>query len=122
MTTNDESVLNVEICESVTMVGFAHPTLLDAYHITAVEKELLRMAGRAEHRCMVLDFSTVQMISSRALGVLLTVQQQLDQTGGKLVIAGIDPKLYRVFKVTQLESVFEFFDNIESALAAIKEA
>ena len=39
-----------------------------------------------------------------ALSVLLTVRQKLEPLAGKIVISGINPALYRVFKITNLKT------------------
>ena len=102
--------------KGISVVSFAQPTLMDAYHVSEVETELGALVKKGHLRKIVLDFSSLGMLSSRALGVLLTIRQMLEKLGGKMVICGIDPKLYRVFKITNLQSVFEFFDDRTSAV------
>lgn len=102
--------------DGISVVTFAQPTLLDAYHIGEVGKELEDLIDQQNHRRIVLDFSTIKMISSQALGVLLGLRQKLTEHDGRLVICGIDPRLYRVFKITKLQDVFDFFQDKASAL------
>ena len=118
----DESQLVLEPDGEVTVVGFSEPTLLDAYHVNESAKELYELIEKQGHRWIVLDLSTVKMLSSQSLGVFLSIRQKLEHLGGKIVISGIDPRLSRVFKITNLESVFEFFPDIPSAVARLKES
>ena len=114
-----ESSLIVSEERGVTVVGFAQPTLLDSYHIGEVGKELCELAQSGNCSRMVLDMSTIKMISSQALSVMLTVRQKLEPLAGKMVICGIDPALYRVFKVTNLKSVFEFYADRNAAVESL---
>ena len=110
--------------DGVTIVGFGNSVILDAYHIDEVSKELFKLIEADKRRYLVLDFSTIKMLSSQTLGVMLKMKSLLDKSGGKMVISGIDPRLYRVFKITDLQSVFEFHDNNQQAtesLAKIKD-
>ena len=40
--------------------------------------------------------------------------------GGKMVLSGIDPRLYRVFKITHLKDLFEFYENSQAAIQSLK--
>ncbi len=113
----DESLLQIERKEGVALVTFAQPVALDSRQIEAMEQEFSQLLASADSQRIVLDFSSVQLIGSQALGVLLNVRRQLDENGGTLLISGVDPKLYRVFRVTQLDGLFEFFPDTESAVA-----
>lgn len=118
---SQEAQLVVTQEQGISIVNFAKPTLMDSYHVSQVEKEMTVLIEKGHLRKIVLDFSVLQMLSSRALGVLLTIRQKLEPLGGKIVICGIDPKLYRVFKITNLQSVFDFYDDRASAIEALKE-
>ena len=116
----EESQLIVEQAGEVSIVGFSEPTLLDAYHVNESAKELYNLIEKQGHRWIVLDLSTIKMLSSQTLGVFLNTRHKLEKLGGKVVISGIDPKLSRVFKITNLDSVFEFFANTSLAIECLK--
>ena len=122
MTTEpDKSHLVVSEQDGVTVVGFSESVILDAYHIDGVSKELFALVDVGKRSQIILDFSTIKMISSQTLGVLLKMKNKLDEQNGKIVISGIDPRLYRVFKITNLQSIFEFFADSESAIKALQD-
>ena len=75
-----------------------------------------------QYQQIAIDLSTIQMISSQTLGVFLKMRQKMEPLGGRLVICGIDPKLYRVFKITNLTSVFQFYDDRDSAVQSFQES
>lgn len=116
----DEPLLQIERKDGIALVTFAQPVALDSRRIEAMEQEFNQLLASTDSQQIILDFSSVQMIGSQALGVLLNVRRQLDETGGTLFISGVDPKLYRVFRVTQLDGLFEFFPDNESAVARFR--
>ncbi len=116
----EESQLIVEQAGEVTIVGFSEPTLLNSYHVNESAKELYNLIEKQGHRWIVLDLSTIKMLSSQTLGVFLNARHKLEKLGGKVVISGIDPKLSRVFRITNLDSVFEFFADTSLAVESLK--
>ncbi len=117
---SDESSLNITEQDDISVIGFANAAALNAYSIADTAKELYALIDKFGRRRLLLDLSTVQMLSSQSLGVFLTMKEKLKQIDGKLAISGIDPKLYRVFKITKLQEVFEFFDDVETAVSQMK--
>jgi anti-sigma B factor antagonist len=69
-------------------------------------------------RRVVFDFKGVKFFSSRVLGMLLETRAALSSYGGQVFISSINPQLHRVFKITSLDQVFEFFPDVESAVGA----
>jgi anti-sigma B factor antagonist len=117
----DESHLIINRQGPVTIVGFDQSVILDTYHIDQVSKQLFGLIDDQNSRRIILDFATIKMLSSQTLGVLIKMKRKLDELGGKMVISGIDPRLYRVFKVTNLQSIFEFFENNNAAITALSD-
>ena len=119
--TEQEAHLAVTEQDGVSIVRFTSPTLLDAYHVGVVGKELMSLIENDGLRRIALDLASIKMISSQALGVMLSARHRLTELGGKIAICGVDPKLCRVFKVTNLQDMFEFFDSTDDATANWKE-
>jgi len=117
---NEESQLTVTQQDGVSLVNFREASVLDAYHVGLVSKDLYALIEKQGLRKLVLDLSSIKMLSSQTLGVLLNMRQKLDQLGGKMVLSGIDPRLYRVFKITHLKDLFEFYETNEEAIASFQ--
>jgi|GEM_PF-588348 len=120
MIMTDKKYLTLHQQDDITIVRFTNPTILDAYHINDVSKELYALVEQEGCRQIVLDFADIRMLSSQTLSVLLNMRKILDEVAGKMVISGIDPKLYRVFKITNVNSLFEFFDEVEVAVKSLE--
>ena len=56
---------------------------------------------------IVLDFSHVSFMDSTGLGVLISIQKVFNDDGYKLRIVNVDPKIKKIFVITELEEVFD---------------
>jgi len=91
--------------------------------IGEVEKiaETLRGLIKDQDVCnMVVDFSTVSFFSSQMLGLLVDIWRRTKDKGGTLLISGINPQLTRVFRITHLDKLFNFYENTEAAISALR--
>ena len=48
--------------------------------------------------------------------MLLNMRTKLTEFNGEVIIIGINPQLHRVFKITNLDKIFRFFPDVESAI------
>lgn len=113
-----ESRLLVQGIGDVTVVNFTSHSLLDAAEITRIAEELYGLVEVKDKRKMVLDFSGVKLLSSQTIGVLLSLQKKLGPLKGKVVFCGMKPDLKKVFEITGLVKMFEFYPDETKALAA----
>lgn len=102
----------------VTIVNFNETAILDTVQIQQLGEELYELVDAQARRKVVLDFSNVKFLSSSALGVLITMQKKAKEIKGRLLLCGLKPDLRKVFKITSLEKLFEFFETEEQALNA----
>ena len=68
----------------------------------------------------VLDFSTVKFINSSNISRLLRLRKQAVTADLKLILCGISTQLWGTFLSTGLDKVFEFSDNVTTALATLQ--
>lgn len=59
-------------------------------------------------KCIVLDCSGLEFISSSGLRLFLSLRKQTIAKGGKVVITGMTPEVKQVFSITGFFSLFEF--------------
>ena len=113
-----DSRLLVQGIGDVTVVNFMDASILDMATIQRIADELYVLIDEKDRRRMILDFSTVKFLSSQMLGVLLTVQKKMKVIKGKVVFCALKPDLRKVFQVTGLEKLFEFYPDETKALDA----
>ncbi len=69
----------------------------------------------------VIDLSNVVAMSSTGLGILIGAHRYIIDKGGKFKLAQISDKVRSILEITRLNSVFEIFDSVETALETVKE-
>ncbi|MEB3285728.1 MAG: STAS domain-containing protein [Candidatus Sericytochromatia bacterium] len=67
------------------------------------------------HNNLVLDFSEVAFISSAGFGILMSVIEEIRDFGGDLVLARVQPEVFRIFDMLDFTTLFRFFDTVEAA-------
>jgi anti-sigma B factor antagonist len=72
----------------------------------------------AGHHNLVLDFAEVPFISSAGLGILMSVIEEIREPGGDLVLARVQPDVYRIFDLLEFTTLFKFYDSQEEAIAS----
>lgn len=66
-------------------------------------------------RYFVFDVSGVHHMDSTGIGRFISSLNKIMQAGGKLRMANASTIVREGFRVTRLDTVFEFFDDVESA-------
>ncbi|MHC4717143.1 MAG: STAS domain-containing protein [Planctomycetota bacterium] len=106
----------VQTIGDVTVVDLTSSSILDGLTIQSVGEKLFELVDEQARRKIILDFSEVRLLSSMMLGVLVRLQRRVEGIKGRLVLCGLRPDLMRVFKITQLHKLFEFYRNENEAL------
>jgi anti-sigma B factor antagonist len=113
------SRLLIQPIRDVTVVTFSDASILDAAQVQQLGEDLYDLVDNRARRKLVLDFSNVKFLSSSALGVLITLRKKSEEIKGRLLLCSLRPELRKVFKITSLDKLFEFYDNEEKALNAL---
>jgi anti-anti-sigma factor len=111
-----ENDLVIQTYKDVRVVSFQNASVLDSANIDALGRSLLELVEVQDIRKLVLDFSAVKYMSSQALGVLIQLKRAEDAVKGTVLIVGIRPELFKIFKLTNLHKLFKFYDELDAAL------
>ena len=68
----------------------------------------------------VLDLSAAHFVNSSNISRLLRIRKQMITRDRRLVICGVSTQVWGTFLVTGLDKVFEFSDNVSTALATLQ--
>jgi stage II sporulation protein AA (anti-sigma F factor antagonist) len=74
----------------------------------------LRSNGRP---MLVVDLLGVGFAGSAALGLFVTLQRLVRQSGGQIIFCNVDPTVHEVFRISKLDSIFVFVSDRPAALA-----
>lgn len=70
-------------------------------------------------RKIILDFSRLTHIDSTGIGRCIANLNLAMQSKAALVIAGATGQVREGFRITQLDKVFQFYDDVDQARAAL---
>ena len=79
-------------------------------------QELMETSGTGA----VLDFASVRYINSSNISRLLRLRKKAVSSDLKLILCSISTQLWGTFLSTGLDKVFEFSDNMTTALATLQ--
>lgn len=105
--------------DGVVLVRFRDRKIIDELQIQRIGERLQELALAERPPKMVLDFAEVEYLSSRALSELINLNRQVDQRSGQLVLAGIRPPIFEVFKITRLNRLFRIEDTVADAIKLV---
>lgn len=116
----DEKI-NVDISSGngVAVVHFKASWISDVEAIAAASDKIKEFIEQSHANRIIFDFEGVKFFSSQVLGLLLDTRAKLQGHNGRVVISAINPQLHRVFRITNLDKIFEFFPDRQSAVEAM---
>jgi anti-anti-sigma factor len=79
--------------------------------------EIVRSRGDCD---VVIDFSTVDIITSTSLSAMLKLRKMISDSGRRLVFCNVSAGTKNVFLTTGIEEIFEFADDKFTALASLQ--
>jgi anti-sigma B factor antagonist len=110
--------LEVTEVGDVTVVRFRDRKIVEDINIQELGSEMFSLIETEKRSKLLLNFSTVDFLSSAALGKLITLDKKAKASGGVLKLSNIRPEIYEVFAITKLNRLFDIKDDEADALAA----
>jgi len=110
--------LDVREVGDVTVVGFRDNKIVEDINIQELGQEMFRLVEEDGRDRLLLDFASVDFLSSAALGKLITLDKKMKAHGGALKMSNIRPEIYEVFAITKLNRLFDIRKDEADALAA----
>ena len=77
-------------------------------------------ALEAEAKKVVLNFAAVGFINSSNVAKLLRLRKTMAQKQRRLILCEVNTQVWGVFLVTGLDKIFEFTNDISTALATLQ--
>ena len=100
----------------VTVVHFIDKKILDEQNIQMIGDDLFKLVDELGRKKLLLDFSTVEFLSSAALGKLIRLHQRLAGAGGKLILCGISKTIMEIFELTKLDKMLKIVKDEKTGL------
>jgi len=112
------SHIRVVDVDGVKRVEFEDRKILDELSINEILTELVALVEAGDGIKLLLNFESVEHLSSAALGMLITLNKRVGEAGGQLRLSNISPQIFEVFKITRLNKLFEIHDTAEAAMSS----
>lgn len=74
---------------------------------------------RDDTGAIVIDMRDVDYVSSVGLRILMVASRQVKSQKGRIVISGLAPLVREVFDISRFNLVFDLFDELDAAVAAL---
>ena len=115
----DEKKIDIITEGQFAFVSFLVPSISGACDFDVIGESLQRFIVDNKPNKVIVDFAGVKFFSSQVLGLLVDIWRRLKEYDGHVVICGIIPELSRVFRITNLDKLFEFYPDKQSAVEAL---
>ncbi len=118
-----ETIPSVAVSQhrDVRVVEFTNNRILDEANIADIGNTLKALIEERENPKLLLDFSTVDHLSSAALGMLINANKRIKEKNGQLRLTNIKPQIYEVFVITKLNKLFRILPTREEAMASFNQ-
>ena len=103
--------------KDIRIVEFTNNRILDEANIVEIGNTLGALIDEVDNPKLLLDFSTVDHLSSAALGMLINANNKIREKSGQLRLSNIKPQIMEVFVITKLNKLFRIFPGRAEALA-----
>lgn len=105
--------------DNLGIVSFKDSCISDVEGIAAASRQIKKFIEENRPAKIIFDFTGVKFFSSQVLGLLLDIRAALQPYNGQVVVSAINPQLHRVFKITNLDKIFRFYPNRDSAVKTV---
>ena len=104
--------------KDVRVVEFTNNRILDEANIAEIGQSLSLLVDERTNPKLLLDFGSVDHLSSAALGMLINANKRIREKNGQLRLANIKPQIFEVFVITKLNKLFKILPTRDEALAS----
>ncbi len=118
----DCNIAKITTEADIATISFNAASLAAGQILDETSQIISELIKNSKPRNIIIDFAGVKFFSSQMLGILLDTRKKLASYDGNVVISGINPQLYRVFRITNLDKIFKFYPDARTAINEIKKS
>ena len=114
------SVLRVEFTEIEPKVALVTVTgnVRIGPESEQIEATMKDLVGRG-YKAVLFDITGVGSLDSTGVGRFISSLTMAMQAGAQMKIAGENPRVREVFRVTRLDTIFQFYEDLEGAKGSL---
>lgn len=106
--------INVQKSDQISIVSIAGS--IDAFTADQIMGCVNERINSGE-KYLLLELSDVEFMSSAGLRIILGALRETRKQGGNLYIAGAQPGVERVLKMSGFSKILNIYDNVDNAIA-----
>jgi anti-sigma B factor antagonist len=91
-------------------------SVLDAVNVTQFGKEVVDYVSTHPELNLLLDFKSVEYLSSAVLTELLRINEACKGVGGGMRLCGLNKDIAKVFEITNLDRMFVIYGPVDDAV------
>jgi anti-anti-sigma regulatory factor len=108
--------------DDVTLIRFnRHHLLVDDLLVQRIGDELKSVVSRPECRKLIVDFVSVEDLSSLMLGQLVMLRRNMATKKGRMILCGLVTEVREFLDEIMLSQLFDIVDTEADAVAALAE-
>ncbi len=104
----------------VSVIRFVDKKIVDSGSIEQLGEELNSLVTVDKRNMILLNFDTVEFMSSAALNKLISLNTKVKAAAGRLKLCCLRAEIKEVFTITRLDRVFDLRKTEVDAIAAFK--
>ena len=95
----------------VTLAG-----VVDLHHTLHVHRALVAACEQRPER-LIINLEAVEYMDSSGIGTLVEIYRRVKAFSGKLLLCGLNDRVYSIFEITKLDKFFKICSSEAEALA-----
>ncbi len=111
-----KEALDISSEGNVAIARFRSCCICDVAEIANASTSLRQYIEAHRPNGLVFDFTGVKFFSSQVLGLLLEARARLEPGEGRVVVSALTSQLERVFRITNLDSIFALHPDCTAAI------
>ena len=106
--------------DGVCVVTINEKALFEDVAVLKKRREIDELMKDSGAKNLLMDLSPVELAGSAALGMLIRLKGKCANEGCHFSLCGLQPTVAEVLKITQLDQIFDIYENVETAIQAIR--
>jgi len=105
----------------VIVLTIIRPSLSEEDNIEQFGFELTKLVEHSGRTWMALDFTQVKILTSSAVGKLISLHRNLHRRGGRMALCGVNDFIRQVLLTANLDDYFHIKSSVEEAVDYLKQ-
>ncbi len=112
-------MLKIVNINNINVASFEYISRFNSLITDAVKEQLNNLYNKPNNR-LILNLDGIKFIDSSGFGVLLSVMKTASINFGQFKLCSINKEVLDLFKLLQLQNVFEIYNNLDDCLNSFK--